>query len=305
MPLPRFDNTLGALLVGLLAAAVMYGITCVQTYIYYGSYLNDRWHLKSLVGFLWTIDTLHLITISHMVYHYTVTNFANPLGLNVPTWSLPASVVLMTTSDTLIRCFFSYRIWKLSNVLWPTILVLINTVIVWGNAIASAVKIAQLKSISDISHFAWLVRWEFGAAAGTDILITVILCFLLYRKKTGFKQTDFLVSTLIIYTINTGALTTVLALICMIVNITQPTTYVYMGIYFTLPKFFLNALLATLNARHPQATGTGVSHSTPMELASGGSLGQHIAIRPDKVQVQVSKNAYNDTAKFKPDADWV
>ncbi|KAJ3489968.1 hypothetical protein NLI96_g1739 [Meripilus lineatus] len=63
------------------------------------------------------------------------------------------------------------------------------------------------------------------------------------------RVTKSVVRTLIVYSINFGALTSVAALACLITFIAPQGGMVYLGIFFVLPKLYLNSLLATLNAR--------------------------------------------------------
>ncbi|EEB94471.1 hypothetical protein MPER_06707, partial [Moniliophthora perniciosa FA553] len=46
----KVDATLGADFIGLIMASVFYGITVLQTIIYYGTYNKDTHTLKVLVG---------------------------------------------------------------------------------------------------------------------------------------------------------------------------------------------------------------------------------------------------------------
>ncbi|KAK0445097.1 hypothetical protein EV421DRAFT_338416 [Armillaria borealis] len=49
--LPALDNTLGALYIGTCLSTLLYGVICVQTFLYITSYRarSDRWWLKSFV----------------------------------------------------------------------------------------------------------------------------------------------------------------------------------------------------------------------------------------------------------------
>ncbi|GAW07567.1 hypothetical protein LENED_009570 [Lentinula edodes] len=51
------DNTMGAMLVGIIVSAVLYGISLVQTLFYFNRYRNDAWYLKSLVAITVLFDT--------------------------------------------------------------------------------------------------------------------------------------------------------------------------------------------------------------------------------------------------------
>ncbi|KAI0325122.1 hypothetical protein GY45DRAFT_284944 [Cubamyces sp. BRFM 1775] len=65
------------------------------------------------------------------------------------------------------------------------------------------------------------------------------MCALLAKSRRGvFDKTDQTIRTLVLYSINTGALTT-----------PASHTFIYAAIYFLLPKLYLNSALAHLNAR--------------------------------------------------------
>ncbi|KAJ7826140.1 hypothetical protein B0H13DRAFT_2374531 [Mycena leptocephala] len=56
-------------------------------------------------------------------------------------------------------------------------------------------------------------------------------------------------STQILFTINTGLLTSLCAVASLISLIVSPTTLVYASFYFCIGRLYSNALLASLNAR--------------------------------------------------------
>ncbi|KAG6376572.1 hypothetical protein JVT61DRAFT_1550 [Boletus reticuloceps] len=85
------DNTLGALLIGSLVAAAFWGVTSVQTYIYYHRYPDDPLFLKLVVVVLWILDTFDACLTSHIAYHYLVTNYMNPKSIAIPVWTLIVS----------------------------------------------------------------------------------------------------------------------------------------------------------------------------------------------------------------------
>ncbi|RPD79131.1 hypothetical protein L226DRAFT_241453 [Lentinus tigrinus ALCF2SS1-7] len=121
MAIPALHNTLGAAYIGNILAACLYGLTTLQTFIYYNRSPKDSAVLKTLVAMLWFLDTLHLALISHTVYEYTVTDFGNFIALLEPTWSVLAQVIVTGVSDGIVRGIFCYRIWMLSNQHIPTL----------------------------------------------------------------------------------------------------------------------------------------------------------------------------------------
>ncbi|KAI6006509.1 hypothetical protein F5J12DRAFT_831184 [Pisolithus orientalis] len=51
----------GVMLVGGLVSAMLYGITILQTYVYYMHYSEDSSIMKFIVAAIWILDTSHLL----------------------------------------------------------------------------------------------------------------------------------------------------------------------------------------------------------------------------------------------------
>ncbi|OAX31642.1 hypothetical protein K503DRAFT_62068 [Rhizopogon vinicolor AM-OR11-026] len=60
-----------------MIAAIMYGITVLQTYMYYVHYPRDNMSTKLLVALIWVLDTLHVSLMCLALYYYLVTSFGN------------------------------------------------------------------------------------------------------------------------------------------------------------------------------------------------------------------------------------
>ncbi|KAI0921867.1 hypothetical protein AcV7_007997 [Taiwanofungus camphoratus] len=125
----------------------------------------------------------------------------------------------------------------------PLLYVYILSVIPSGKA--CTIKGFAFHSFSDFANSSV----GLGAAAFADVLIATSLCVLLRRCRTGFSRTDSVVRTLIVYSVNTGALTSLCAIASLVTYAVMPDSYVFLAIYFVLPELLLNSLLATLNAR--------------------------------------------------------
>ncbi|KAI1798242.1 hypothetical protein LXA43DRAFT_18814 [Ganoderma leucocontextum] len=114
----------------------------------------------------------------------------------------------------------------------------------------------------------WLLYFSLSTTLVTEFIITSALCILLSRHRSTFAKVDFTIRTLILYTVNTGALTTLCTLLCIVAvrkifpcwptefekfstvqYAVLPYSFAFMAFYFLLPKLFLNSLLATFNAR--------------------------------------------------------
>ncbi|KAK0470155.1 uncharacterized protein EV420DRAFT_1663341 [Desarmillaria tabescens] len=96
--LPALDNTLGALYIGTCLSTLLYGVICVQTFLYITSSRarSDRWWLKTFVFVCKSFTQPHVLQLpiprqgldtvnqGMMVagmYRFLVSDFANPIAL--------------------------------------------------------------------------------------------------------------------------------------------------------------------------------------------------------------------------------
>ena len=73
-------------------------------------------------------------------------------------------------------------------------------------------------------------------SAASDALIAIIVSFLLHRSRSGFKRTETIINRLIIFTINTGVLTGICAIMTLICNVAFPGTFIYMIFYILVAR---------------------------------------------------------------------
>ncbi|KAF8552651.1 hypothetical protein OG21DRAFT_1486033 [Imleria badia] len=263
-PLPfNVDNTLGALLIGGLFAAAFWGVTSIQTYIYYQRYPNDRLALKLVVALLWILDTFDVCLTSHIGYHYLVTNYMNPEAIAAPVWSLIIHATTTIFTDVLVRCMFSKRVWGISN--RSIMLTSVVWIISLGDLIIGiliTVKAFQLESMTQLKVLAPLFYASFVTSFTGDLYLSVVLCYYLFKSRTGFRRTDTLLNTLLSYIITTGLLTScglfyklyefkcsnvdfvpisIDAALGTIFYGVMPTNYIFVAFYFNLAKCKLNA----------------------------------------------------------------
>ncbi|KIM74514.1 hypothetical protein PILCRDRAFT_828212 [Piloderma croceum F 1598] len=250
------DSTLGVLFLGNLAAAVLYGMTCVQTFSYYQLFDKDRRTLKLAVLSLWTLDSIHIAMVSHAVYTYAVSDFGNADALNSPVWSIWVQAIISTISDIGVRLIYGIRIWTLSNKnVYLATAIALSILIIIGSSLAVAAKCFDFSSYEDVISNSYLLYLCLGSEAVADAIIASSLCVLLFKNRTYTRRTNSLVNTLLLYTICTGMLTGLYMIILIALyaifpnNSALPQNSVFIAVYFPASKMYLNALLANLNAR--------------------------------------------------------
>ncbi|KAF9558841.1 hypothetical protein CPC08DRAFT_539345 [Agrocybe pediades] len=308
-PPPGFDldKTLGAVFIGNVVAAVLFGITSLQAFTFFRGNTGDSRRFKQLIAFLWILDLLHVMFMTHGVYSYLITNFCVFSALERPTWSLLTQVIITCISDLIVRSVFARRIWLLSgrnNILLSAIM--FTTFFVFAMGIAFAARGFIDMSYIRLTMESWILYTALGAGVAADGLITAALCMLLDHSRTGFKSTDSLVNTLMLYSINTGLLTSLCATACFVTFAIWPHQFVFMGFYFALSKLYVNSLLAVLNTRKALRRRNSGMTTIPQSPSSIEPLTMNFLTHtrsytidgeptsPDVAMTRVSKVAWHD-----------
>ncbi|KAJ3997306.1 hypothetical protein F5050DRAFT_1806974 [Lentinula boryana] len=274
------DDTIGAAFVGYSFACVVLGILTSQVSNYYQKYVADPNPVRILVGIVWTLELLHVILISHALYHYTISLSGSVLAIFTEhvIWSLVTQVLIATISGTIAKICFVLRIWKCADDcslevfsqlsadlshftvsrrnIYITATISMTIVAQFGFIIGSlaVTPSACPENITEFTLISVRCRRMIGSAALAtgalgDVLTAVASSFYLRRLRTGFTESDSLVNHLTGYAINTGALTSTMSLLTLILYDARPNTFQFMGVYFVLSKTFAVSLMCTLNAR--------------------------------------------------------
>ncbi|KAI9460426.1 hypothetical protein HD554DRAFT_2028817, partial [Boletus coccyginus] len=247
----------GAFLIGVVVSAVLYGFTCIQTWYYYVTYPLDPWHIKLLVAGAFVSDSCHQCIHTHSVYTYLITDFGMVEALGEILWSLVTEVLFNGITTLLVQSFLAMRIYWLSGKNWPTTgSVVIYTIQAYVSVSCFVTSVfrshapsLQLQTFPELDSLKALSMSVNPVAIARDVLIAASLCILLQRSRIGFRRSDSLINKLMLFSINTGLLTSICAIASLISIIAWPDTFIYVAFYFCLGRLYCNSLLATLNAR--------------------------------------------------------
>ncbi|TDL19790.1 hypothetical protein BD410DRAFT_791655 [Rickenella mellea] len=218
--LPSLDDTFGAMFIGLLISTGLYGLLCLQCYLCFQQFPDDRfakWIQHR------SLNTLHTIVISHAVYGYLITNFSNPLALLEGTWDITVGIHFRSCITYFVQLFFAHRVWNFTsrNIYYGGLVVILATV-----QFVTTVRAFQLKAFSRLEEVKTTIVSSLAITVACDVVVTGILCFYLNRSRTGFKRTESLINNLMWYSLSTGLL---------------PSLFV--------GKLYSNSLLTILNGR--------------------------------------------------------
>ncbi|KAJ3906025.1 hypothetical protein F5879DRAFT_683440 [Lentinula edodes] len=195
------DNTMGAAFIGVICAASLYGVSCVQTWFYFSRYPGDLWYIKCLVAIVWVFDSIHQALISHTVYFYVVTNFSNPTEQAKLVWSILLEVLFNGLIGFLVQSFLTMRVWKMSNQNKPlTLLIVLFVLGELGCSVAFTISSLKLVTWKDLTNLKSLSMTVNVLGAVSDVIIAAGLFYFLHRSRTGFKKSDTMISKLIMFT---------------------------------------------------------------------------------------------------------
>ncbi|KAJ7248757.1 hypothetical protein C8J57DRAFT_715870 [Mycena rebaudengoi] len=272
-----FNDTGGAGLVGCLLAMGVYGLTTSQTYYYFVEYPKDKIWLKLFVSVLWFLNTLHSALIFHLIYHYLIQNAFNLLGTIQNTWSLAVSMIVHLVVACLVMTYFLNVIFQCSSPKFRWWLAILNgfAVLVFiGFGIDTVIVLFQAPTLLNLPNYTKTAFLPLAASqAGSDSTIAATLCCVLFNHRTGFRRTNSLLYTLMIYAINRCLLTAGTTMVALLMIVFKPDSMMYIGPQFVISGLYTNALMATLNSRHRISAGSrdGTNGINSVHLSNLGS----------------------------------
>ncbi|KAH8994407.1 hypothetical protein EDB86DRAFT_3103002 [Lactarius hatsudake] len=282
-------STYGCSFIGLIISVMLFGITAVQTWIYYWQYGNrDSKSLRLFIAVIFLIGCLahipmHLFDILVPGPKFWQRRNSGPQYVGYErsdrrqrTRRLYGSTVCLLhwISDLrfvlMQRSYYARRVYMVGeSIIIPIIIVIFGTTtfgkhfcrllggtfmtiflrVVTALGFVFTVRATALKFWSRYTSLIPVTCIGMGSSVVADILITVSICWFLYHKRTGFARTDSVIMTLMTYSVHSGLLTSVLTCIVLISFATAPSAMYWQIFFWPMGKFYANSLLAMLNSR--------------------------------------------------------
>ncbi|TBU52530.1 hypothetical protein BD310DRAFT_970774 [Dichomitus squalens] len=245
---PSLADTYGALFIGNCVALVY----VFQRHIVASELKNPMHYLVRLYGVvvIFLCETLHAILPIHLCYYHLVKNYFNPVALGNDTWSLRLLAPLSSVSMLACQGFYTRRVFIFDSryriIVAATIVLLLAET---GFMIALSVKAYEGRQMQDFLHLTWIVSAVYGLAMAIDSILTGTLIIYLLGSRTGTKRTDTMVQTLIVYTVNTGLVTSIVAMLSFVFGIIMPGNLVYFAMGIVATKRSCCSLSMKLNSR--------------------------------------------------------
>ncbi|KAJ8482415.1 hypothetical protein ONZ51_g5391 [Trametes cubensis] len=277
----------------------LYGLALHQGYRYFRMYKPDPTLLQLYVLIILLFDTIQSVLSIHTCYWYLVTNALNPSRLHT---GICAASSLHVNVSTVGRCtFWSTAPTEASSSSWydqpgpPIVHVELMHAYSYTDMQAIAMgavgigsSIGEYCSISPMvidavldddilaitieafvqpnyvayKRYAWLIPIAFGAVITNDLMLTGILTTTLHQSRTGFKQTDSLIDTLILYAISTGLATNIFSILGFVISLVLPSAMIYILASIITTKLYVNCVLAAKSLLADSAGATAIEFTT-------------------------------------------
>jgi hypothetical protein len=272
IPQLHLGDTFGALFIGVVFAAILFGLSNIQAFFYFQTHRGTGISFPKLaVAWLWTLDTLHLFLIVHCICYYLVAHYADISALTEIVWSFKLQMVIDVMIIYGVHLLYFHRIWIVAKGRSRVLPIVVGVIVTLGSGVAIALiwAIYQCHVFSDLIEIEWATFMSLGTVAFIDFVIASSLCYLLATSRTGFSNTDSMITKLMAYIINTGCLTSVCSLTAIITCAVMPHNFIFLGVEFLMAKLYVNSFLALLNARCYLQPTAEVNHSSEVHMRHG------------------------------------
>ncbi|KAI9439212.1 hypothetical protein H4582DRAFT_1947678 [Lactarius indigo] len=234
------------LLFGALFNWALYGVLCVQIYLYSYNFPNDSRSLKFLVYFMLALETVQTALTGADVYYWFIAGFGDMERLKSSHYAPIDIAIIHAIVSLIVQEYFCYRIWTLNRQSsWFCLIIAVIAVVqsvgaAWGGFRSLVVgKYAVSRAA--------LYLWSLPSALA-DILIAVAMTLLLRRTDKG-RFSNFVLVRVVRLTIETNTLTASVAIASFVVFVAFPNEIYYTFTAGVIGKLYSNTLMVTLNNR--------------------------------------------------------
>lgn len=260
----------GPLLVGVLLGSILYGIVISQTLYYFQVYRKrDALWIHLFILYLLIIETVGTVIQIGIIFEPLILKYGTPQAVAQFPLLLPSGPMLTALVSTPIQLFTAWRIRILTRSWIPTGFLSLLALAAFGGGVYASVETAQARIVSNkhkLNH-----PWFLVLVAAADIFMSGCLIYILATRKVNSastRTTDLIINKIIRLTLQTGCITTAMALGDVICVFVAPGTALNFVFDFSISKVYTNALLSTLNARSFIGDSTDPSTTLPFRFTS-------------------------------------
>lgn len=258
---PTYERQAGAQLVATIVTTALYGVAAFMIAHYFFRHSrSDSWWIKTTIAILGILVTLEAAFANHQMYIAFVTNHnAGPAALDVIPVSMPAKTACIFLAAFFAQIFYASRIWKLGGLFesrfrhafYPIVALAILQL---GGGLIQVVVMCIAKTNTEMWKLVELnIRSMYingVATAACDVLITVALVMIFRStERNATRRTQSLVEKLVKYTINRGIITSVFAILSILLYDFASGTLYYLIPFSSNTHVYIISVISMLTAR--------------------------------------------------------
>ncbi|KAJ7727770.1 hypothetical protein B0H16DRAFT_1590159 [Mycena metata] len=275
------STTLGADEIGVLFAYFLLGVATCQVYIYYSRFPDDSVKLKTLVAIVWLAEFGRIVCIGSGLFTYTIFNYGRPETVVGPLpKALDIAILIGGIPIICVQGFFLFRIYAFSKRLLVPVFICVVTSMRCISGTALMVTSLRMKSLVEFEvQWGWLFTafWSFGVVSDVGLTVALVALFL-RQRPSGQKRTVALLDKLILWTLETGMLTSVTMISEVIFFHTMKNNFIWAAPFTLHTLLYSNSLLASLNSR---ATLRAMNEVSLPSLHLTAALANGVQLTPD------------------------
>ncbi|OSC98512.1 hypothetical protein PYCCODRAFT_1470989 [Trametes coccinea BRFM310] len=246
-------ETFGAVLIGTFVSLTLFGVNLHQTFRYFRLFPKDAPSLVFVVVLTFALEVLHTIMGMHICYYYLVESFFFPTNLLTGVWSIKLLTLNMGSVIVVSQCFFARRVYLIGG--HQRFLAVITAILLMAElgksafATAATVETYIQVTFARFIHVSWLISAGFAMAVVADGTVAICLTYALRRSRANHTRTDSWLDVILVYTVNTGLLTSFLSIFSLIFATIYKSNLIYVGFNTVATRLYANSLMAVLNSR--------------------------------------------------------
>ncbi|KAJ7864327.1 hypothetical protein B0H13DRAFT_2671248 [Mycena leptocephala] len=252
-PAPDVRLLFGPILIGVLLNTMLYGVMLVQMFMYYTrqSKRDNKW-TRLLILYLLIVETADVVVEIGFIFEPLIIRYGTARALENTPLLLKPGPAMTAAISTAVQLYVAWRIERLTEAYLFPILISVLSLVSLGGGISVTYLVASHDdfafALSPTFH-PFVTTW-LSSSAACDVIMSAVLIYSLYTRKTGTSPTDRYVDRIIRLTVQTGSITAVTAMVDLLVFLLKPPNTTLQFIWdLPLSKLYTNALLSTLNAR--------------------------------------------------------
>ncbi|KAK0486523.1 hypothetical protein IW261DRAFT_801449 [Armillaria novae-zelandiae] len=295
-PIPAgypIERLSGPEIVGYLLHWGLFGTLSVQLYLYYLAFPNDKQFIKFLVYFMYIVEFVQTILLTHDAFAIFGYGFGDLDALTDMHLYWLFGPIMSAISACVGHAFYAYRIFILSKSRIVPVFVVCICLTSSVAAIITAVYLFEAGNITKLNNRKISIAvgiWR-GGSALCDIIIAICMTYYLMHSNTCFRRTQIMVTKLIRLTVESGAVTAIGAILNLILFFAFRDQIYYITLALIMPKLYANSVYMVLNSRIRIMGGRDkYTSSTDMEtmIRDITSHSTHGTQRADGVRGQMS-----------------